>query len=490
MSDLSLKWTQNFEDNFKRYNGMRRKVVYKTADLIKRYESDPITWTYKLEKLKDESFGKLQVYRSKITDGDRLVFVIDDKLLILADIGRHSVMDDYSKIPRQAREIDVTNASDTPLWFQKSIAAALVESPSKDGDINLSDLLGTSIGTSEPRWIYDEELDSKWVQFLDESQNEIAIELSNKFSISSNQLEIHFLMGGPGTGKTVVLLNVAQRLLDQGRSVSLQLNDQVKKYLSSGGGIIPGLNYGCGPGVVVLVDDPRNVNEVAESIRKAKTEGARGLIFAFDPLQWHEPKMQIKFRKLCEGLDYQFSTLWICYRQSSRLAMKAIELTKKIFMEASIHSKDELFFEEKFEIEPYMDLTLGLEFVDSDGRYFVYKENIESYLSQECRRVVERIDLWSHSEALCLIYEDGLSKELRKSVKSHLLGVKRIDIKLSNVDSIRGVEFQEVFLFISHRTWRQIVEPTRGMQNEDWEKISQLHTILSRPKDSLVIFVI
>jgi len=91
---LKVKWTPRFEQRLERYNGVQDYVVSKTARLIRKYEADPVNWSYSLEKLKDSSFSPSQVYRLPITSGDRLVFVINNKDLILIDIGDHDVMDE------------------------------------------------------------------------------------------------------------------------------------------------------------------------------------------------------------------------------------------------------------------------------------------------------------------------------------------------------------------------------------------------------------
>jgi Txe/YoeB family toxin of Txe-Axe toxin-antitoxin module len=61
-------------------------VVSRTAELIRKAESNPTTWHRYEEKLKDDSFGSVQAYKTAVTSGDRLVYVVEQSQIILVDI--------------------------------------------------------------------------------------------------------------------------------------------------------------------------------------------------------------------------------------------------------------------------------------------------------------------------------------------------------------------------------------------------------------------
>jgi hypothetical protein len=46
------------------------------------------------------------------------------------------------------------------------------------------------------------------------------------------------------------------------------------------------------------------------------------------------------------------------------------------------------------------------------------------------------------------------------------------------------------FLFLDIEFWNKINEGQQGLKTSDWQQIACLHTLFSRPKDGLVIFVI
>ena len=493
MTAIPLKWTPRFQEHYRRYNGMNEFVIKKTAELIKKAASDPEKWHYELEKLKDDSFAGVSAFRFKVTSGDRLILVVDGKSLILADVGDHDVMDEYSKMPRLARDEDLRRATSIDGTFKKLLNLALSKK-SKDMDssapLDIANILVGDVEGDDSRWLYEAELSDEWVHFLDNEQAKISETLFQKLVIPNDEMSVEFVMGGPGTGKTVVLLNLATNLDQAGRAVSFEASPNVIKYLSSGGRNVPGANKGFGPGVVALIDDPASSKVLADSLRKAKSAGCRAIVIGFDPLQWHERKMEANFRKRFENVKYEFYPLWTCYRQTSGVGKKTLELTEKIYHASSRYLDTLKQQAERAELQPYIDLSLGMSFVDDSGRYVLYDNNIQANYTIEVARFRARIDRWTHTSPIAFVYDDELPKEFIKSLRSEALGLNRTEIPLSKYREIRGVEFQELFLFVTSDFWNDLNSGKMGVGSEEWEKLACLHTILSRPKDSLALYVI
>ena len=491
-----VKWTPRFQEHYRRYNGINEFVVKKTAELVRKAASDPAKWHFELEKLKDESFAGVSAFRFKITSGDRLIVVVEGNSFILADIGNHDVMDEYSKMSRLMRDEDLRKATPIDGTFQKLLNIAIsTKMRANDGEedfeaLSIANVLGEKINGEDSRWLFEEELSNEWIHFLDDEQAKISETLFQKLVKPNEEMSVEFVMGGPGTGKTVVLLNLATNLDQAGRSVSFEASQSVIKYLSSGGRRVPGANKGFGPGVVALIDDPPSSKALAESLRKARSAGCRAIVIGFDPLQWHERKMEANFRKICENNKYHFYPLWTCYRQSSGVGKKTLELTEKIYHASSRYLDSLKQHAEREELQPYIDLSLGMSFVDESGRYIVYKGDVKQNYTSEINRFRARIDRWEHTSPIAFVYDDILSKEFLKSLKEEAIGLNRTEIPLSKYRDIRGVEFQELFLFVSQEFWNDLNMGKMGVGAEEWEKLACLHTILSRPKDSLVVYVL
>lgn len=215
MTSIQIKWTPRFKDHYRRYNGISEYVVKKTAELIKRADANPDVWHFELEKLKDDSFADVAAFKVAITSGDRLVFVIQENALILTDIGNHDIMDEYSRMSRKARNEDLNLSTDIDGTFKKQLEIAKsVKGHPQEGirSAGLGGVLRQNHEGDDSRWLFEEELSSDWVNFLDNEQARISSELFEKLVSPAEEISIAFIMGGPGTGKTVVLLNLANNL--------------------------------------------------------------------------------------------------------------------------------------------------------------------------------------------------------------------------------------------------------------------------------------
>ena len=193
---LQIKWTPRFKQRLERYNGVQDYVTAKTAGLIKKYYADPVNWSYSLEKLKDKSFKSTQVYRLPITSGDRLVFIIDDRSLILADIGNHDVMDEYSRMPKSSRDLDLSKASQPDIWFVREIDDHLSQTKNSESEpiLDLVRVLNESQVSASERWLYEEELDEGWIQHLDQNQVSVVEEILQELEITDDSLKVHFFL--------------------------------------------------------------------------------------------------------------------------------------------------------------------------------------------------------------------------------------------------------------------------------------------------------
>ena len=472
-------------------------VVSRAAELIRKVESNPTTWHRYEEKLKDESFGSVQAYKTAVTGGDRLVYVVEQSQIILVDIGKHEVMDDYARMSKSARNKDLSSSHNVDKWFAQKLNKKLLEKSSirsaqstNRDKVNISEIVGEEINGEDFRYSFDEELDEKWVLFLDEQQSLVANRIYKDLEINEDEVKIHFILGGPGTGKTIVLLNIAIRLENEGRAVSFQLSHEVLKYLNSGPAKVPGVNLGPGPGVVLLVDDPADLQSMNGIIRQAKSNRCKAVIIALDPLQWHEKEMPETFEKIWSNNKNTTHKLNVCYRQAAGVARKQLKLVASLLGKNSRFFIEEKQKKEKIDLAPYLNLSLDMSFVDESGRYKVYLSDTESNIGKEIERFRKREFIWRHTHPIAFIYHDNLPKEVKNYVKKYSQGINRIEFSFSDYKKTRGVEFQELFLFLDREFWEKINNGQQGLKTSDWQQIACLHTLFSRPKDGLVIFII
>ena len=494
---MNVTWTPRFKSQLDRYTGVHEMVISRTAELIRKAESNPTSWHRYEEKLKDDSFGSVQAYKTAVTSGDRLVFVVENNQIILVDIGKHEVMDDYARMSKSARNKDISSTREVDSWFANKLSIKLLEKSSARSKpnpgqqkVDISEIMSEEIQGDDFRYAFDEELNEKWVLFLDEQQSKVANEIYIDLEIPEDKVKIHFILGGPGTGKTIVLLNIAIRLENAGKAVSFQLSQGVLKYLNSGSAKVPGANLGPGPGVVLLVDDPADLQSMNGILRQAKSSKCKAVIIALDPLQWHEKEMPEIFEKIWSDNENITHKLDVCYRQSAGVAKKQLKLFTSLLGKNSRFLVEEKQKQERVNLAPYLNLSLDMTFVDEAGRYKVYLSDTQSNFIKEIERFRKREYIWKHTHPIAFIYHDNLPKEVRDYAKQYSQGLNRIEFNYSNYKKTRGVEYQELFLFLDGEFWEKINDGQQGLKTTEWQQIACLHTLFSRPKDGLVIFII
>ena len=170
---MNVTWTSRFKSQLDRYTGVHEMVISRTAELIRKAESNPTSWHRYEEKLKDDSFGSVQAYKTAVTSGDRLVFVVENNQIILVDIGKHEVMDDYARMSKSARNKDISSTRKVDSWFANKLSMKLLEKSSVRSKpnpgqqkVDISEIMSEEIQGDDFRYTFDEELNEKWVLFF------------------------------------------------------------------------------------------------------------------------------------------------------------------------------------------------------------------------------------------------------------------------------------------------------------------------------------
>jgi hypothetical protein len=490
---LEIYCSARFVEHLDRYNGIEGHVARKIASLIRRYESDEANWHFELEKLKDDSFQGLNVFKIAITSGDRLIFSWKNQKLTLLALGKHEIMETYSKLSTEVIVSDLNRALIAPSWLLHQVTFYLgqisIESNSRQ-DVHSPLLEINSSESGQERWKYDAEIDKSWVTFLDEEQQKVSAELLAAIDNQTERMQVHFIFGGPGTGKTVVLFNLAQNISRNGRVVSFDLTDGVHKYLKSSGLTVPGAQLPITEGCVLLVDDPISAKDIAYQIRKAQTERCKCVVIGLDPLQWHDEGAAQNFLSLQEKYSITYHQLWTCYRQTKRVGENALNFTKKFFKGKPEITNINRKIAAQIELRNFINLSLAMEFVDEDGRFSLVEEVSNEKISGEVNRFKSRYDKWEHTAPIAFVFDDRLAPSSRKSIQELGRGIGKRDYRLQKSSDLRGLEFQEVFVFLSREFWVLAQTDMSKIKSEQWNELSHLHTVFSRPKDSLIIFIL
>lgn len=358
-------------------------------------------WLRNLERLRDP---QLEIYRIKVTEGDRLIFSVDSNKIIFLDVGPHEVMEDFLSLSASAKNKIIDSLLELPKWFFKSRSSSSLKS-----NLTLADE-----GGEEMRWIFEDELNESWLQFLDEEQSKVRDKIFEQIK-TPGEFEFHLILGGAGTGKTVILLNIALSLKEEGRNVVTRFSEQVLKYLNSGVQRVPGSKLELQPGSVVLLDDPRDLTDLRKMLQECARVGVRALVVTLDPFQWIERRVYEKFYDLIDSLEPKLHELSLCYRQSANVGSKALQFTDQILEKTSPFILDAKIEAHRKSLDPLREICVeNVRFVDDGGRFRIYEKDLAVSFLTEVTRIRSRIDLWRHWHPLLLV-EDSVGFPLPRS---------------------------------------------------------------------------
>lgn len=478
INKLDFFWTERFLENYNRYGGQRARIRSRINEIRRKIQSDPLTWSRNMERLQAPN---LVLFRDKLTEGDRIIFTYD-KELIFVDVGPHHVMKEFSELGFSQQSEIISKKQEIPSWFFMEFENIEKINPfalKKEANV---------LDNSELRWLFEEELNESWLQFLDSEQAKLKSNLFESLKSPGN-FEFHLILGGAGTGKSIVLLNLALSLSESGRNVICQFNDQVLKYFNSGKQRVPGANLEMQPGSVVLLDDPANLATLKKKLAEARRNNVRALVVALDPFQWVERRVYENFNELLELTFPTIHNLTICYRQSKAVGSLALDFTKSILNKTSPFIIESKIEDHKKQIDPLKEICVEkVEFVDDGGRFRIYENNLDSNFKLEFERFKKRDDKWNHWHPALLIFDSegsGIPAQWVELIRGNNVLLK----SLNQIHLIRGAEFQEVFLLLHNKTWRSLQEGVLGADSVTWAKLLGLHTVFTRAKDVTILFI-
>ena len=179
----------------------------------------------------------------------------------------------------------------------------------------------------------------------------------------------------------------------------------------------------------------------------------------------------------------------VCYRQSKSVGQAALNFTENFLDNTSPFIADSKIANHKKLIDPLKRICIdNVSFVDDGGRIKVYDLNLNQNFEQELKRFLARDDKWTHWHPMLIVFDSPdttMPQEWIEAIRGNNIRY----ISLNQVDKIRGTEFQEIFVLLSAKTWKQLQEGVPGAGSYTWNKLISLHTVFTRSKDVTIIFV-
>ena len=444
---------------------------------------------------------------------NRLVVKSSEAPPVLFALGNHETKKRF-----QARlgEREVTGRHKPPPAIQDLVDAANGSGPIFPGG-------GAGPRAFVQRW-EPELAPENWMYFLDEQQRkalrEIEVDLLRLCLGEGWKGALHVLIGGPGTGKTSILLEAMRTAEDferQGHrlNVRLEISSALREQVESATGM--DLWRFCETpdweserdSSVVLIDDPWSlyaIEEAAELSRRKNSDGKRPLVvIAVDPLQMAEwnrsnPDDGVTDESFFRALDVEGGVaasqhhLSACYRQKEKLGEIAYKAARTITERSSAYAASEKITAYTKAREELRSLCNQASFPNPSGwadlherATFEHWAKYIAFVREQLRR--DRQMGGSVPDPALLVVASRRSGGAPKGWLEQASAIPLRLVEGSYEDEIKGLEFNHVALLLGPD---EIEALTKGLTKTGRltfdMAVRPLRIALSRARDSMCVF--
>lgn len=473
---LNVRATQRFIRDFDRAQPLLRACALGAlSDIRRAFEQRPDIALRRYKKVAGISPAVREV---DIAGAERLLFHWRDGEMFLLAVGSHEVVGHY----QETGKVDAEIARCKPL-------------PQRIADLTAAGYFTFDV---EEEWRdFANEADPAWLSYLAPQQAQAVDRvLSRTLSGSSRDWHFSLIVGGPGTGKTSVLLNLFDRAFECDLQPQIIISDEVAAFIKSAAGIdLEGYRTTIesaareSAGGILLVDDPNSARDVERVRVLAQQRHFRAVVVGVDPLQLSGEFDDSQFDSLLAGRGSDLISLNVCYRQkravgeSTKRALDAIALSSPFLAE----EKKVAFSASRSRITA---LANTMEFANPAGRCKTMPEARASDIAGVVDQLLRSRGLWAHWAPFLVAYDDEGLGSIPASWRPHLKRLERVrELRLSDALDIKGVEYQHAIIILSHSLFFQLQQGFEGATRRIYDKRKLLRIPISRAKDSVTIAV-
>ena len=341
---------------------IQRMAFRAIHDLVGRYRSDPRTCWRHYEKVAGlkESVKEVEIGYSQ----RMLVYPTPGGLTLLA-VGGHDIVGSYGDglLPS---DLDTAECAPPEFWPDQKVGFFTRE-----------------ISYDVQPFTHTEYL-PEWVYYLADEQDQAASDIMEGIEgllTGDAHNPVRFTVGGPGTGKTCVLLSLLRRCQRMGISAQIAMPDAVLKYIQACTEFPSPAAYAGSPyeaivqatSDVLLVDDPANLYEIRAAMHRVRAGDIRVAVFAFDPLQMSRALPDQDFDALVDEHDVDWYKLKSCYRQKANVGAATRKAADAIAKSSPYAARDKFVRFAKAHRE-LTALANDLTFINPHGYAEVYEE--------------------------------------------------------------------------------------------------------------------
>ena len=476
--------SRRFQKSYGKANvGLQGVIEGAVHDMVNRIRADKNTFSMHYARV--QSLKRSDVLEVDVSGPHRMLAIWESELLRLLAVGDHDVVPLYDD---GKLKVDVHQEYDAPSSFWP-------EGPSH----------GLRFFSSNPCQTYAEygpEQHAEWFYYLSSEQEELVEDITldvNEKLEAGFRPKSSMIIGGPGTGKTVVLIRLLKELNQFGHTVRLVAGKSVLEQIAVS---LPDLDLDqfvwahskADVVDVLLVDDPSGYQEVDEYLTRSRNANINAVIIAFDPCQLDETGGRWGFTddcfsELCEQHNAVPYDLSECYRQKENVGRAVNKMLVTI-------SESTPFLAES-KIQDFSQAHVGvtqiannMSFPNKHGYSFVHFPATKDNYVAELKRIQER-PTWAHWPPLLIAIDADMKNvdEVCEWIDGFSTPVKKVIVRADDFQSIKGLEYQHTFLFISSELYNQLENSFQGSGRSLYAKRRLLRIPFSRAKDSMVTFV-
>lgn len=457
-------------------------LAEREVHLMQRRARASSAWVSEYSRLR--GVPREKILEVDVGGGPRLLAHLGDGQVTLLALGGHDVTTRYSRSANV--ESELRTANELPPAFRLGRRDPFFPD------------LDAKAPTRLPLW--GPEIAPGWLYFLDEEQTAVTDQIvgsAEEVLISEDQYTVHFVIGGPGTGKTSILLQLLRRLSSQIEAgietwrVALDISDKLADYVTSATGWnldeTRRLFEAPEEADILLVDDPAfpsNIRRCADAVRMPGSPSV--LVVAFDPLQLHESVSDGEYQELIDQHNANEWRLRVAYRQKAKVGRAAVKVANVVAASSPFldDHKQRNYAAERSRLT---HLANDLRFPNPSGHARTYHPASLADWRAHLGWIRRQVGLWGHWPPLLVVVDD----ESRLPRQWHIeIGELRHDqVVLGDLDTVKGLEYQHVALIISEGRYTAIEEGFTGTGRRLYNDYRLLRIPFSRAKDSLAVFV-
>ena len=483
---MSLRWQacRRFVREYEKASPPLQALAEQEVRHVQTVAVSRTDWMTKYDRLRGVSEPVLEF---ELGGGPRMLAHVGKGAATLLALGNHEITTAYSRRGNLGADLSKTQEL-PPAFVGANTGSFFPPFPT------------TAPGQLVPYWA---ERRPDWLYFLDDEQDAVCAGVMGSIEevlADDEAYTVEFIIGGPGTGKTSLLLQLLKRLSDQVVAneetwrVGLRVSDPVAAYVaaSTGWRLERSRELARHPDEidVLLVDDPADDDEIASVVHDALRVGPlKAVVVAFDPLQLTESLSDAEYVEMAEEHDAGERRLHSSYRQKEAVGRHALGVATRVAASSPYLDAEK----QRRYAKARRKLTNRANFVrfpNPSGHAVTHSPAKLDDWAAHLRWIRRQSLLWTHWPPLLVAVDKDTPLPEAWVEALDQCDVEYERIWLDDLQEIKGLEYQHVALVLSSVRHADLERGFSGSGRRLYNDYRLLRIPFTRAKDSVAVFVL